>query len=265
MKLTPQDILHQEFKRIMRGFDPEEVTAFLEVVSENYKEILDESKLLTQKIKSLQDEAQYLRLRIQDNEKNIKEYKSEITNVEKLVDARVDADLIIEKANAEATKIRDEAKKQGESVAQELNFLHLQKSKVAEHLREYLRSQMALLEIVEETKLPTVPEKDSDSKQAEKKTETIAPKKIVPEPEIKQHEIQSYLAGVEVDDVDLDVESSEKKKKALDELDKLTHNATGIFKKSDFQKMLGDDVHKKSEDMIDQMHEELKKKKSENE
>jgi hypothetical protein len=53
----------------------------------------------------------------------------------------------------------------------------------------------------------------------------------------------------------------DKKKKFKEDLDKLTRFPTSIFKKSDFEKMLGNDAQKKSEDMINDIYKELEKKK----
>lgn len=53
------------------------------------------------------------------------------------------------------------------------------------------------------------------------------------------------------------------KKKVIEDLDNLSTNPTGIFKKSDFDKMLGEYAKKKPEDMIDDIYAEMEKKKSE--
>lgn len=58
-------------------------------------------------------------------------------------------------------------------------------------------------------------------------------------------------------------ENKDDKKKVIEDLDNLTTNPTGIFKKSDFDKMLGEYAKKKPEDMIDDIYAELEKKKSE--
>ena len=53
------------------------------------------------------------------------------------------------------------------------------------------------------------------------------------------------------------------KKKAIEDLDSLSTNPTGMFKKADFDKMLGEYAKKKPEEMIDDIYAELEKKKSE--
>ncbi|MCB0834553.1 MAG: hypothetical protein KDC45_13890 [Bacteroidetes bacterium] len=53
------------------------------------------------------------------------------------------------------------------------------------------------------------------------------------------------------------------KEKAKKDLDKLSTNPTGIFRKEDFDKMLGEYANKKSDDIIDELYDELTKKKQE--
>jgi hypothetical protein len=53
----------------------------------------------------------------------------------------------------------------------------------------------------------------------------------------------------------------DKKKKVKEDLDNLTRYPTGIFKKSDFDKMLGNDANKKTEDLVNDIYKELEKKK----
>ncbi|MBL7994253.1 hypothetical protein JNM05_02680 [bacterium] len=60
-----------------------------------------------------------------------------------------------------------------------------------------------------------------------------------------------------------DDEKTDDKKKVIEDLDSLSTNPTGIFKKADFDKMLGEYAKKKPEDMIDDIYAELEKKKSE--
>jgi DivIVA domain-containing protein len=46
LRLTPLDIKKQEFKRSMRGYDPEEVNAFLEMVAEEFEALHREKNRL---------------------------------------------------------------------------------------------------------------------------------------------------------------------------------------------------------------------------
>ena len=55
MRITPLDIRKQEFKKSMRGFDPDEVFAFLNTVAEEYEAALSDNKGLREHIVNLKE------------------------------------------------------------------------------------------------------------------------------------------------------------------------------------------------------------------
>ena len=56
--LTPLDVRkkHEDFKRIMRGFDPQEVQVFLEMVAERMEELVRENIQLRERSEALQQQ-----------------------------------------------------------------------------------------------------------------------------------------------------------------------------------------------------------------
>ncbi len=50
MRLTPLDIREQQFRRVMRGMDPDEVTAFLASVAGEFEALLGENKEMRQRL-----------------------------------------------------------------------------------------------------------------------------------------------------------------------------------------------------------------------
>jgi len=44
MKITPLEIRQKEFEKKLRGYDKEEVNAFLESLSKEWERVLDENK-----------------------------------------------------------------------------------------------------------------------------------------------------------------------------------------------------------------------------
>ena len=293
MRLDTTDIMHQEFKRTFRGYDTHEVSAFLEVVAETYTELNKQNAELAQKARLAEQELDQLKNRLAENEKTLQNYKQEMAKIERLMDAKIDSDFIIQKAHSEAEKLISDAKKQADQISTETKFLLDQRSKVAAHLREYLKSQMALLGIVAETdKIPmeappatedqieTIPQKNEPasvvSQSTFDQTHTEDAEIEMQDPE----SIDRFLSDVELDDIpqelahalsrfkeqdeptEVSPEDEAKKKQLLDDLDTLSEHATGMFKKADFHKMLGNDIHKRSEEMINQIYAELEKKKS---
>jgi DivIVA domain-containing protein len=287
LKLSPSDITHQEFNRSWRGFNADEVSAFLEVIAENYSEVTEENQAMALRLKQAAQELEQLRAQAQDNERMLRDQKNELLKMERLMDSKIDADFVLQKAESEADKIMAEAKKKADQIVAETGFLEQQKLKVAAYLREYLQSQLALLDIVQanESKIdPSVseirfPEISTPPANEERQTEEDARPETDVETSALEDSIKSFLKDIHLDDIpegiaeeikkDLALQvfgesetTDEKRKKVLGDLDRLITNATGMFKKSDFNKMLGEDATKKAEDMINQIYAELEKRKS---
>ncbi len=107
MKLTPMDINNKEFKRGIRGYNPDEVDEFLDEVVENYEELYKENSRLKESITRLKDKVEHyerLEATIQNTlllAQNAAEQAKETSQKE--------ADLIVNNANESAQKILDKA------------------------------------------------------------------------------------------------------------------------------------------------------------
>lgn len=107
MKLTPMDINNKEFKRGIRGYNPDDVDEFLDEVVENYEELYKENSRLKESITRLKDKVEHyerLEATIQNTlllAQNAAEQAKETSQKE--------ADLIVNNANETAQKILDKA------------------------------------------------------------------------------------------------------------------------------------------------------------
>ncbi len=281
--------MHQEFKRTFRGYDPHEVSAFLEVVAENSTELTRQNSELQRKLKTAEEELEQLKSRFGENEKAMQAYKQEMAKVERLMDSRMEADFLVQKARVESEKLVADAIKQADKIRSEIALLKDQRAKVAAHLREYLRSQMTLLGIIDDGQTAGPNESETlDGHETpaaiEIQTVEIAQEKSPSAEENKvelvdPESIDTFLSDVELDDIPQELAHAlnrfkeqeeiaaetgddEKKQQLLSDLDALAQHATGMFKKADFHKMLGNDIHKRSEEMINQIYAELEKKKT---
>ena len=61
LTLTPMDINNKEFKKGMRGYNPDEVDDFLDEVIENYEEIYKENSSLKEKLSTLNEQLDHYR------------------------------------------------------------------------------------------------------------------------------------------------------------------------------------------------------------
>ncbi|RMF62016.1 MAG: DivIVA domain-containing protein [Calditrichaeota bacterium] len=147
MKLTPLEIRKQEFRKAMRGFDPVEVQTFLEMVAEQYEQLLDENNALNRRVIELETKLHDY----QENERNLRETLLNVQEVKKQSEesSRRQADLIIKEAELKALEILEKARKQAQQIREEVNWLKSQKESFINRLRHILISQIELLSVME--------------------------------------------------------------------------------------------------------------------
>ncbi len=146
MKLTPLDIRKQEFKKSMRGFDPEEVEAFLIMVA-------DEVELLLREKNQLNDELIKLRTQLRDYqqvEQTLRDTLMKATNTveESRMNSLREAELRIHEAELQAEKIIEQAREELQDLRSEINLVKAQKESFSRRLRHLLQSQIELLDVL---------------------------------------------------------------------------------------------------------------------
>jgi len=310
VKLDYNDIQHQEFKTAFRGYDPAEVRAFLEVIAENYKSLQDAEASFNSQIRNLRADNETLKGNLRSLERQLKEYQNTYSKMDRLMDAKIEADLIVEKARQEAGKLLEEAEEKIRSLDAEARFLEAQKSKAAAVLKEYLLNQLAILNLMTEntasvhavTETPSEPVQEppetdnppaqiepqatdasapvptesaeirmiltdvgTDGLEIKEPTESVAiePPADAVKPETVQTPLtMPALSGTTIQPVAVSETEEQKRAKLMQDLDKLNQQATSMFRKTDFNDMLGEEAINKSEDIINRIYAELEKKKS---
>jgi cell division initiation protein len=117
MRISPQDIRQQQFSvRMFRGFEPQEVDAFLEDIADEYETLLKESQLLKEQV-TAQEERQRGVLELE------KTLQDTLLTTQRLVEemktaARREADEIRSAAKHEADLIVREAELRGEKAVE---------------------------------------------------------------------------------------------------------------------------------------------------
>jgi len=147
MKITPIDINKQEFKKIMRGYDPVEVDTFLEMLGNEYESIINQNSEYENKIIQLEAEL-----------KNFKEVektlKQTLLNLQENSDksrenSKKEASLIKKEAEIEAKEILDKAKSESQAMHEEMITMQTQKDSLIARLRHILASHLELLDVLE--------------------------------------------------------------------------------------------------------------------
>ena len=147
MKITPIDISKQEFKKIMRGYDPIEVDTFLEMLGNDYETLINQNSEYVERINKLEAEL-----------KNFKEVektlKQTLLNLQENSDksrenSKKEASLIKKEAEIEAKEMVEHAKRQSQAMREEVITMQTQKNSLIARLRHILSSHLELLDILE--------------------------------------------------------------------------------------------------------------------
>ena len=148
MRVTPLDIRKQEFKKVMRGLDSEEVYAFLNTIAEEYEAVLSDNKNLRERIVAI--------------EERLNEYKAIETNLrntlitaEKLTqeakeNARREASLMIREAEMEADRAAETIRANTSQLRREILELKKNKDNYINRLKTLLDSHRKMIEGFEE-------------------------------------------------------------------------------------------------------------------
>ena len=109
MNISPLDIRKHEFKKSLRGFDVEEVSAFLDLVSVEYENIIRENALLNEKLKEYNNQLK----KYHDIEGTLQEtlLSAERAREETVNTAKKQADVIIREAEVKAASIIEDGRK----------------------------------------------------------------------------------------------------------------------------------------------------------
>ena len=147
MKITPLDIKKQAFKKALRGYDPIEVETFLEMVADEFEQLIREKN-------SLSDEVLKLKTQLRDYQEVEKTFKESLMNAQQTMEqsrenSKREAALIIKEAEVKAEKIIETARKQLMDMKNELLVVKAQKDSFAKRLRHLLESQIELLKVLE--------------------------------------------------------------------------------------------------------------------
>jgi len=147
VRLTPLDIRKQEFRRVMRGLDQEEVEAFLSMVADEFETLIREKN-------QLNDDVLKLRTQLRDYqhvEHTLREtLVSARQNVEQSkANSQKQAEMILREADLKAEQIIEDAKEELMELRNEIRLLKSQKDSFAKRLRYLIESQLELISALE--------------------------------------------------------------------------------------------------------------------
>ena len=145
MRLSAMDIRQQQFAvKLFRGFDPQEVDAFLEEVADDWEELLRENNLLKDQLATLEEQKKGM------DEQN-KSLQQTLIVAQKMAEefresSRRAADIVLREAQLQAEKLLEESRQEQTRVLGEVAALKQQRRQVAEELLATLRMHQRLVE-----------------------------------------------------------------------------------------------------------------------
>ncbi|MEW6162328.1 MAG: DivIVA domain-containing protein [Nitrospirota bacterium] len=148
MRITPLDIQQKQFPMKFRGFDVEEVYAFLEVIREEMEDLLRENASLKEnvirlenQIKEYRDVETALRETLMTAQQMVEEYKT---------NARKEAELIVKEAELKADAIIKEAQEKVIKIHEDIVDLKGIRRHFKEELRRLIEGHLKMLEFDKE-------------------------------------------------------------------------------------------------------------------
>jgi len=148
MKITPLDVGSHKFPRKWKGYDPEQVDIFLEMVSQEMEDIIKENQFLSEELKrksaalsEYKEKEQILKDTMITAQRTSEDMKNNMIKEAQaiLAQAELEAEAIIRKAHERVIEIHGEIQDMKE-----------QRIRVQEELRKMLRTHLALIEAQEE-------------------------------------------------------------------------------------------------------------------
>ncbi|MDO9287456.1 MAG: DivIVA domain-containing protein [Thermodesulfovibrionales bacterium] len=148
MRITPLDIQQKQFPMKFRGFDVEEVYAFLEVVREEMEELLRENASLKEtaqraenQIKEHKDMESTLRETLITAQNMVEDYKT---------NARKEAELLVKEAELRSDSMMKDAQEKVIKIHEDIVDLKGIRRHFKEELKRLIESHMKMLEFDKE-------------------------------------------------------------------------------------------------------------------
>lgn len=147
MKITPLEIKRQQFKKVMRGYDPVEVDTFLDMLSHELEEVLTKNKSLGDRIIELETQLKDYK----SIEKTLQQtlLQAQETSGKEIENSKKEAELIVQEAELKASQIVDKARMDFSRMKEEISNLKARKESILSRLKVLLASEIDLIKALE--------------------------------------------------------------------------------------------------------------------
>jgi len=148
MKVTPLDLRQQKFRTVMRGYDREEVEAFLAETADDYEQALREAD-------RLRDELARLQAALDEHRESERNLRNTLLTAQRLADeiranAENEAQRIVREAEGRADLLLHKAQMRLEEIQREIDGLRLKRRDVENSLESAIATLRNALDFVRE-------------------------------------------------------------------------------------------------------------------
>jgi cell division initiation protein len=145
--MTPLDVQSHQFAHRLRGYDPDEVNAFLRIVSEDYESLVLETE-------SQKDRTRRLEARLEELTAQEQLLKETLLSAQAMTEelrgaAEREAELRLAEVEVRAEKILDASHRRAARLAQDIREMRALRSRLAESFRSAAETHLSILETLE--------------------------------------------------------------------------------------------------------------------
>jgi cell division initiation protein len=144
MNISSKDIKKRDFKKSLRGYDANEVDAFLETVSSHYEKLVVENRSLQEKVKDLSADLEVYK----ENELTLQRaiVKSQDLSDEIVANAKNKAEVIVKEAELNARKMKQDIEDDIMSRRHELEEIKQRNERLIEDVKSFMNDKMSEFE-----------------------------------------------------------------------------------------------------------------------
>jgi cell division initiation protein len=153
--ITPLEIRQQAFKKGLRGYDADEVRAFLTALSNEWEATLEQHNRLRTELETAR-----IRLGSFEQVENVLHktlYQAEQSSKSTIETAQREADVVLQEARQKARELTAEAQQARQQALSEVNVLLLRRDELLSQLRGLLNGQLERLASYERIQLALQP------------------------------------------------------------------------------------------------------------
>ncbi len=145
MKISPISVKKQDFNKKMRGYDPDEVQAFLEKLSDDIEEIQNENDDLKKQL----NEAGARLSEFRRIEKNLQStlLKAQESSAKAIESTKKQTSLMVKEAEIKASQILEKARESANEIRNAVISLREERDLIVAKLKSIVNSQAHLLDV----------------------------------------------------------------------------------------------------------------------